>query len=118
MKFALMNLEEGFVPNALHESTGKEGIMEKWILSRLHHATQVADQGWKTYDLLRPPQLFIHSGCTSFATSIWYVLKTISPVLLLTFLSLGVNKTFDEKWHSRVSQGKPRHSVYLHRLRA
>ena len=50
-KFALMNLEEGFVPNPSHESTGKEGIMEKWILSRLHNAAQTADEGWKTYDL-------------------------------------------------------------------
>jgi len=81
-KFALMNLEEGFVPNPSHESTGKEGIMEKWILSRLHNAAQTADEGWKTYDL---------SKTTSAIYSFWlYELCDVYLVCLsLTCPSLG-----------------------------
>jgi len=62
-KFALMNLGADYIPlPSAADTTGHEGTMEKWILSRLHSAIKDADQGWETLEF---------ASCTTAIYNFW-----------------------------------------------
>ncbi|XP_012938411.1 valine--tRNA ligase [Aplysia californica] len=49
-KFALTSLGEGFQPYPTLQLTGKESLMDRWILSRLSQAIKLANQGMESFD--------------------------------------------------------------------
>lgn len=51
-KFALMRLGKDFVPNATAKPTGKESLVEKWILNKLNVAAQAANQSLENKEFL------------------------------------------------------------------
>jgi valyl-tRNA synthetase len=50
MRFSLSNLGSGFTPNPTQELTGRETIMDHWILSRLTVAVDDCNRGFAEYD--------------------------------------------------------------------
>jgi valyl-tRNA synthetase len=52
-KLARMVFGAEFVPRASAAASGNEGIMDKWILSRLNHAAKEIDASFKEYDFSR-----------------------------------------------------------------
>lgn len=52
-KFVLMRLGPDYQPPAKHEITGKESLVEKWILHKLSHAAKEANDGLQNLDFLQ-----------------------------------------------------------------
>jgi valyl-tRNA synthetase len=85
-KFALLKLDDGFVPAPLyerpallHEQENALSVVDRWILSRLNNAVEVANRGFASYNFES-----ITTACFSF----WLYeladvyLEAIKPVLL------------------------------------
>ncbi|XP_013380246.1 valine--tRNA ligase [Lingula anatina] len=49
-RFALSGLGEDFKPEATLKLSGREKLMDKWILSRLSYAVDMCNKGFKEYD--------------------------------------------------------------------
>ncbi|XP_067319433.1 valine--tRNA ligase [Anolis sagrei] len=49
-KFAIRGLGEGFQPQPRPQPSGSESLIDQWILSRLSHAVELCDTGFKAYD--------------------------------------------------------------------
>lgn len=52
-KFAMMNLGPHYQPNPTLQMSGRESVIERWILSRLHKAMVEAEEGWHSFELGR-----------------------------------------------------------------
>uniref|UniRef100_H3B5X3 valine--tRNA ligase n=1 Tax=Latimeria chalumnae TaxID=7897 RepID=H3B5X3_LATCH len=49
-KFAIRGLGEDFRPESSAQLCGQESLVDRWILSRLCHAVQLCDAGFRSYD--------------------------------------------------------------------
>uniref|UniRef100_A0A0B7ANU5 Valine--tRNA ligase n=1 Tax=Arion vulgaris TaxID=1028688 RepID=A0A0B7ANU5_9EUPU len=77
-KFALVSLGSNFRPYHPLQLTGKESLMDQWILSRLSQAVKLCNQGIETFDF---------PICTSAIYSFWlyelcdWFLECLKPVI-------------------------------------
>ncbi|MBN3299917.1 SYVC ligase, partial [Amia calva] len=49
-KFAIRGLGDDFKPKERAQLSGQESLVDRWILSRLCHAVELCDSGFKSYD--------------------------------------------------------------------
>ncbi|XP_015212607.2 valine--tRNA ligase [Lepisosteus oculatus] len=49
-KFAIRGLGDNFSPKGAAQLGGQESLVDRWILSRLSHAVELCDSGFKSYD--------------------------------------------------------------------
>lgn len=52
-RFALLSLGDSFQPKSIAGLSGRESLMDRWILSRLTAATESCNLGFETYDFPR-----------------------------------------------------------------
>ncbi|XP_050394719.1 valine--tRNA ligase, partial [Patella vulgata] len=77
-KFALLSLGEDFKPTECFKLNGKEGEMDKWILSRLSLAVELCTNGFASYDFPA-----VTTGCYNFwlyELCDWY-LEYMKPII-------------------------------------
>lgn len=100
-RFALLSIGENFKPKEISKVTGKESLMDRWILSRLAVATEACNAGFEVYDF---PQIttaiynfWLYELCDVYLEALKPVFqgedpeaKVISSEVLLTCLHSGL----------------------------
>jgi len=100
-KFALMGLGSDYTPQAEFKLSGKESLMDQWILSRLSEAVLLSDRGLSGYDFPTVTtaiyNFWLYDLCDIYLESLKPVLygddaasKKVSCDILYTCLDIGL----------------------------